>query len=283
MCTGTSEGCIFSSSWDAYLLWHRMGQPPRGTNSWIPVQAGRTYVGGARGAHRALRLLVYRPDKGDDEDSGNQHQRTGGDEAQRDKKDGAGLRRVPGLGGPHEGEKRGEEGQQDQDHAPREVPNLDRRPLHRIRHAPAGRVAGLAHALDSAPEFSLAREPYNTREVVRLGGRLAHPQELQVVAPVQLDGAGVGRGELLQEGVGVEAGGVAAGLVLGDAGLASRRVTRAAAGDLRHFQKEHLAGELYRALAFAASGGDLRPYPARAVLLAPEVVDLLLVEVFILQ
>src|SRR5215212_2241708 len=228
------------------------------------------------GAHCAPGLLIYRSNKGDDKDRGDQHQRTGGDEAQRDEKDGAGLCRIPGLGGPHEGEKRGEEGKQDQDHTPRKVPNLDRRPLHRVGDAPAGRVAGLAHALDSAPELPLAGEPYDAREVVSLGGGLAHPQQLQVVASVQLDGAGVRRGELLQEGVGVETGGVAAG-------LAPCRVTRAAAGDLRHLQKEHLAGELYRALALAAPRGYLRSYPARAVLLAPQVVDLLLVEIPILQ
>src|SRR5215213_8122258 len=235
------------------------------------------------GAHCAPGLLIYRSNKGDDKDRGDQHQRTGGDEAQRDEKDGAGLRRVPSLGGPHEGEKRGEEGKQDQDHTPREVPDLDRRPLHRVGDAPAGRVAGLAHALDGTPELRLAGEPYDAREVVRLGGGLAHPQQLQVVASVQLDGAGVRRGELLQEGVGVETGGVAAGIVLGGAGLAPRRVTRAAARDLCHLQKEHLAGELYRALALAAPRGYLRSYPARAVLLAPQVVDLLLVEIPILQ
>src|SRR5918994_1912503 len=175
------------------------------------------------------RLLVYRSYEGDDEDRGDKHQRAGGDEAERDEEDGAGLRRVPGLGGPHEGEKGGEEGKQDQDHTPWEVPDLDRRPLHRVGYAPAGRVAGLAHALCGAPELRLAGEAYHAREVVRLGGGLAHPQELQVVAPVQLDGAGVGRGELLQEGVGVEARGVAAGLMLGGAGPAAPPIALAAA------------------------------------------------------
>src|SRR5215211_6375614 len=90
----------------------------------------------------------------------------------------------------------------------------------------------------------------------------------------------MGRSELLQEGVGVEARGVLAGLLLGGAGLAG---PWAMAGDLGDLQKEHLAGELYGALALAAPGRDLRPYPARAVFLAPQMVDLLLVEVSLLQ
>src|SRR5215213_4425557 len=90
----------------------------------------------------------------------------------------------------------------------------------------------------------------------------------------------MGRGELLQEGVGVEARGVPAGLVLGCAGLAAGGDP---AGDLGDLQKENIAGKLYGALALAAPGGDLCPYPARAVLLAPQMVDLLLVEVALLQ
>ena len=61
------------------------------------------------------------------------------------------------------------------------------------------------------------------------------------------------------------------------------RPAAAPAGDLRDLQEEHLAGELDGALALAAAGGYLRPYAARAVLLAPQVVDLLLVEVPLLQ
>src|ERR687889_310293 len=68
--------------------------------------------------------------------------------------------------------------------------------------------------------------------------------------------------------------------MLGGAGLPG---PRAVAGDLGDLQKEHLAGELYGALALAAPGGDLRPYTARAVFLAPQMVDLLLVEVSLLQ
>src|SRR5215210_4452595 len=93
----------------------------------------------------------------------------------------------------------------------------------------------------------------------------------------------MGRGELLQEGGGVEARGVAAGLVLGAPGLTSRGAGLSTARDLGHLQEKHLARELYGALALAAPGGDLRPYPTRAVLLAPQVVDLLLVEVPVLQ
>src|SRR5687767_8069390 len=68
--------------------------------------------------------------------------------------------------------------------------------------------------------------------------------------------------------------------MLGGVGLAG---PRAVAGDLGDLQKEHLAGELNGALALAAPGRDLRPYTARAVFLAPQVVDLLLVEVSLLQ
>jgi hypothetical protein len=66
-------------------------------------------------------LLVYRPDKGNDKDRGDQHQRPGGDKAQRDEEDRACLCMIPGLGSPHEGEQRSEEGEEDQDHAPRQV------------------------------------------------------------------------------------------------------------------------------------------------------------------
>src|SRR5215208_1520247 len=86
----------------------------------------------------------------------------------------------------------------------------------------------------------------------------------------------MGRGELLQERVGVEAGGVAAGLLLGPAAAS------APGGPdryLRDLQKEHLAGELDSALALAPAGGDLRPDAPRAVLLAPQAVDLLLVKI----
>src|SRR5215212_9864207 len=68
--------------------------------------------------------------------------------------------------------------------------------------------------------------------------------------------------------------------MLGGAGIAG---SRAVAGDLGDLQKEHLAGELYGALALAAPRGDLRPYTARAVFLAPQVVDLLLIKVPLLQ
>src|SRR5215210_1780152 len=225
-------------------------------------------------------LLVYRPDKGNDKYRGDQHERPGRDKAQRDEEDGPRLRRIPGLSGPHEGEQGGEEREKDEDHAPRQVPYLDRRPLYRVGHAAPGRIAALAHALDGPPELALSGEPDDPREIVRFGRRLAHPEELQVVAPVQFDGPGVRRGELLQEGMGVEAGGVPAGLVLGGAGLAPARDP---AGDLGDLQKEHFAGELYGALSFAAPGGDLRPYATRAVFLAPQMVDLLLVEVPLLQ
>src|SRR5215216_5215144 len=90
----------------------------------------------------------------------------------------------------------------------------------------------------------------------------------------------MGRSELLQEGVGVEARGVLAGLLLGGAGLAG---TWAVARDLGDLQKEHFARELYGALALAAPRGDLRSYTARAVFLTPQVVDLLLIKVPLLQ
>src|SRR3712207_8533129 len=52
------------------------------------------------------------------------------DEAQRDEEDGARARfGAPVARRPDEGEERGEEGEQDQDHAARQVPYLDRRPL----------------------------------------------------------------------------------------------------------------------------------------------------------
>src|SRR5829696_5075969 len=88
------------------------------------------------------------------------------------------------------------------------------------------------------------------------------------------------RSKLLQEGVGVEAARVAASLMLG--GTLWRLVIPvvvAAAHDLGDLYKEHLTGELQSALALAASGGDLRAYPACAVLLASQEVDLLLIEV----
>src|ERR671920_1116231 len=74
--------------------------------------------------------------------------------------------------------------------------------------------------------------------------------------------------------MGVEARRIAADLFPGGAALP---LVVAAARDLRDLHKEHLAGELQGALTLAASGGDLRAYPARAVLLAPQAVDVLLV------
>src|SRR5688500_16181489 len=112
-------------------------------------------------APRGKGLLVYRPDKGNDKDRGDQHQRPGCYEAQRDEEDRACLRLIPGLGSPHEGEQRGEEGEEDQDHAPWQIPYLDRSPLHRVGHASPGRITGLAHALEGMPELSLPRKTYN--------------------------------------------------------------------------------------------------------------------------
>ncbi len=80
--------------------------------------------------------------------------------------------------------------------------------------------------------------------------------------------------------MGVEASGEAPGLVLVGAGLAAAATP---AGDLGDLQKEHLAGELDGALPLAAARAYLRTYAARAVLLAPEQVDLLLVKVPLLQ
>src|SRR5918997_6215629 len=168
-------------------------------------------------------LLVYGSDKGNDKDGGDQHQPAGRDEAQGDEEDGAGSGRIPRLGRPHEGEERGEEGEEDQDHTSWQIPYLDRRPLHRVGHPSPRRVAGLPHALYGPAELRLSREPDDPREVVGLGRGLAHPEQLEVVAPVQLDRARVRGGELLEEGVGVEAGSVAPPPVGGGGGLAPPR------------------------------------------------------------
>src|SRR5215210_7380212 len=193
------------------------------------------------------RLLVYGPDKGNDKDRGDQHQPPGGDEAQRDEEDGARARwRTPHLGSPHEGEERGEEGQEDEDHASGEVPDLDRRLLDRVRQPTPGRIARLLHALEGA-------------------AKLIRP--------------GVRRGELLEEGVGVEADGVAACLLLGGAGPAAAPASGEPARYLRDLEEEHLPGELHGALALAPARGDLRPDAPRTVLLASQAVDVLLVEI----
>jgi hypothetical protein len=225
-------------------------------------------------------LLVYGPDKGNDKDRGDQHQPPGRDEAQRDEEDRARARlRAPGLGGPYEGEERSEEGQEDQDHPAGEVPDLDRRLLDRVREPPLGGVTRPPQALEGAPELLLPDEPDDPREVVSLAGGLAHPQKLEVVAPVEFHGPGVGRGELLEEGVGVEAGGVAPSLLLGGAGLAAALAPGPPARYLRDLEEEHLARELEGALALAPPRGDLRPDAPRTVLLAPQAVDVLLVEI----
>src|SRR5215213_480640 len=132
-----------------------------------------------------------------------------------------------------------------------------------------------AHVLQDAPELRISHQSDNAREVVRLPRRFPQAQKLQVVAPVQFDRPRVRGGELFQEGVGVEARRVAADLLL----AADMFGAAAAAHDVRDLHEEHLAGELQGTLALAAPGGNLRAYPARAVLLAPQAVNVLLVEV----
>src|SRR5829696_5362504 len=240
----------------------------------LPVASGRAP------AELAPGLLVYGPDKGNYKDRRDQHQPPGRDEPQRDEEDGTRARRkAPHLGRPHEGKERGEEGQEDENHPSGEVPDLDGRLLDRVGRAPLCGVPRLPHALQRPPELRLPCEPDNPREVVGLTRGLVHPQERQVVAPVQLDGSRVGRGELLEEGVGVEAGGEAASLLLGAAGRAAALASRGPARYLGDLEEEHLAGELDGALTLAPPRGYLRPDAARAVLLAPQAVDLLLVEI----
>src|SRR5919202_1224842 len=130
--------------------------------------------------------FVYGSYEGDYEDGGDEHQAAGSDEAECDEDDGAGARLVPGTGGPDEGEERGEEGQEDQDHAAGEVPDLDGRLLDGVGQAPF-RVAGTVHVLQDAPELRLTHEPDDPREVVRLPRRLARAKELQVVASIKFD------------------------------------------------------------------------------------------------
>src|SRR5918992_5693340 len=79
--------------------------------------------------------------------------------------------------------------------------------------------------------------------------------------------------------MGVEAGGEAPGLLLGAAGLTSALAPGPPARYLRDLEEEHLARELDGALALAPPRGDLRPDSPRTVLLAPQAVDLLLVEI----
>src|SRR3712207_254414 len=79
--------------------------------------------------------------------------------------------------------------------------------------------------------------------------------------------------------MGVEAGGVAAGLPLRTSSLTSALAPCPPARYLRDLKEEHLARELDRALALAPPRGDLRPDSPRPVLLAPQAVDVLLVEI----
>src|SRR5919112_3818826 len=185
------------------------------TGKWQPTRAGLlTHYSPTQGL-----LLVNGPDKRDDKDGGDQHQGAGRDEAQRDEEDRARVRRrAPHLGRPHEGEERGEEGEEDQDHPAGEVPDLDRRLLDGVGQPSLGRIARPPYAPYGPPELLLPGKPDDPREVVSLARGLADPQELEVVAPVELHGSGVGRGELLEEGVGVEAGRVAAGAPPGGPG-----------------------------------------------------------------
>src|SRR4051812_44292934 len=94
-------------------------------------------------------LFVDGSYKGDYEDGGDEHQGGGGDKAEANEYDGAGACLTPGAGGPDEGEERGEEGQEDQDHTAGEVPDLDGCLLDHVRETPL-RIAGLAHVLKDA-------------------------------------------------------------------------------------------------------------------------------------
>src|SRR5918997_3369750 len=173
------------------------------TGMWQPTRAGLlTHYSPTQGL-----LLVNGPDKRDDKDGGDQHKGAGSDEAQRDEEDRARVRRrAPHLGRPDKGEERGEEGKEDQDHPAWEVPDLDRRLLDDVGQPSLGGIARPPYAPYGPPELLLPGKPDDPREVVSLARGLADPQELEVVAPVELHGPGVGRGELLEEGVGVEAG-----------------------------------------------------------------------------
>src|SRR5215207_6839975 len=114
-----------------------------------------------------------------------------------DEKDGTRARlRDPVVGRPDKGKERGEEGQEDQDHAAGEVPDLGGSLLDDVGQL-CLRVTGPAHVLQDAPELGLAHEPDDPREVVGLPRRLAQAQQLEVVAPVQLDRPRVRGGELL--------------------------------------------------------------------------------------